>query len=73
MPGCPGGDSCCTPERKCSENEGHCNSDDDCKPGLSCGENNCRKQRGLQLSRWFDTLQWTDNCCEKRGKKYWIT
>ena len=33
--------SCCTDRAKCIENEGDCDSDDQCIDGLICGENNC--------------------------------
>lgn len=34
---------CCNAEYPCLENEGDCDSDDDCDSGLFCGENNCGK------------------------------
>ena len=67
MSECPGGDICCSSKQKCNEDEGHCVSDDDCKLGLSCGKNNCRKQRGLQRSKWIDSIYWRDNCCENKN------
>ena len=33
---------CCNEETKiCGENEGDCDSDNDCHAGLKCGHNNC--------------------------------
>ena len=52
MLGCIGGDDCCTPSNKCGEDEGDCDSDNDCQGGLKCGTNNCQ---------WGD---W-DDCCYK--------
>ena len=68
VPHCPGGDTCCTEEKKCHEYEGHCSSDDQCNKGLRCGINNCRKKRGLHYSDWNLNLNWIDNCCEKKGE-----
>ena len=42
----------------CSENEGDCNSHDECQDGLSCGSNNCLASLG------FDT---EDDCCTWPG------
>ena len=50
---CDGGDSCCTPDNKCGEGEGDCDSNDDCFPGLYCGHNNCS---GV-------TFENGDDCC----------
>ena len=58
--GCTGGDSCCTPQNKCTENEGDCDSDADCKEGLVCGTDNCPVKSGLQ---WDEA----DDCCKKIG------
>ena len=66
---CPEGDICCSSKQKCNEDEGHCVSDDDCKQGLKCGKNNCRKQKGLQRSDWMDSIYWTDNCCENKNSQ----
>ena len=68
VPHCPGGDTCCTEEKKCHEYEGRCSSDDQCNKGLRCGINNCRKKKGLHYSDWDLNLNWIDNCCEKNGK-----
>ena len=38
---CDGEDSCCTTENQCGENEGDCDNDADCNPGLVCGTDNC--------------------------------
>merc|ERR1712168_210621 len=56
---CLGGDSCCTwSKHKCGEGEGDCDWGFECKKGLVCGSNNCRK-----FGKGFDS---TDDCCEKR-------
>ena len=34
--------SCCSAANKCSENEGDCDSNEDCEEGLFCGTNNCK-------------------------------
>jgi hypothetical protein len=53
---CQGGDSCCTPDNKCEEDEGDCDADTDCVEGLKCGNRNCIQKSGLQ---WDST----DDCC----------
>ena len=55
--GCVGGDSCCTPQDKCKELEGDCDTDDDCFAGLMCGSNNCIG--GREVDEW----QIDDSCC----------
>ena len=55
---CNGRESCCTPDNKCEENDGDCNSDVDCVDGLKCGKENCNQKSGLD---WVST----DNCCYK--------
>ena len=37
----------CTIENTCGENEGDCDSHDDCQDGLFCGSNNCPTQLGF--------------------------
>ena len=32
---------CCSSTYQCGENEGDCDDDSQCKPGLVCGEDNC--------------------------------
>ena len=65
MLGCQGGDRCCTPENKCGEDEGDCDTDNDCQEGLKCGQqlDNCHG----------NGPEWdaTDDCCyrPKEGKK----
>ena len=61
--GCAGGDSCCTSGRKCYEGEGDCDTDDDCMPGLRCGQdkNYCRVNTGHS----WDT---GDDCCYRPCK-----
>ena len=44
---CHGGDSCCTPDNQCEEDEGDCNSDDDCIEELKCGNQNCIQKSGF--------------------------
>ena len=46
---------------KCRENEGDCDSDEDCLQGLKCGVDNCKQKSGLE---WDST----DDCCYKPGK-----
>ena len=46
---------CCTPEDPCDEGEGDCDENDQCKPGLMCGSNNCQ-----QFSHIFHEK---DDCC----------
>jgi hypothetical protein len=52
---CNGGDSCCTKQNQCGENEGDCDWTSQCKPGFKCGDDNCRGDG-------FDS---TDDCCYK--------
>ena len=56
--GCNGGDSCCTKDKKCSEEQGDCDSDDECQEGLSCGTDNCSKKEGGDWDA-------ADDCCYK--------
>ena len=57
---CTGGDSCCTTTNKCGEDEGDCDKDSDCKEGLTCGNDNCIKNSGIQWDA-------TDDCCYRPG------
>ena len=58
---CTGGDSCCTPNNKCGEGEGDCDSDAECRRGLKCGQDNCKQKSGQQ---WDNS----DDCCYKPGR-----
>ena len=61
---CRGGASCCNNTNKCGEDEGSCNSNEDCKDGLVCGKQNCKYNSGFE---WDST----DNCCTKlKGNTY---
>ena len=63
---CRGGDDCCNESNKCEEDEGDCDSDQDCKDGLICGSKNCNYDSGFE---WDSS----DDCCTKlKGKKYFI-
>ena len=42
----------CTQNKPCSENQGDCDSDNECKAGLLCGKNNCPKNLGYEI--WVD-------------------
>ena len=53
---CDGGSSCCTKYNPCSEWEGDCDHDDECKDDLICGNNNCPITTGME---WDDF----DDCC----------
>ena len=44
----------CSVTNPCSENQGHCQSDDECKGYLRCGQNNCPAELGYHI---------TDRCC----------
>ena len=46
---------CCRIDNKCGLNEGHCETSNDCKNGLMCGENNCP----------IEFPDWSYNCCYK--------
>lgn len=46
---------CCTSETPCSEGEGDCDSNSDCRGSLVCGHNNCPKKA-------FD-WNYGDDCC----------
>merc|ERR1712228_371551 len=51
---CNGGiPSCCTEDNQCGINEGDCDNDSHCLPGLVCGKNNC-------VGSAFKS---TDDCC----------
>ena len=60
--GCNGGDDCCINdgESKCGEGEGDCDGDEDCQPGLFCGQDNC-----IGFGPSFDK---SDDCCTKKRK-----
>ena len=44
----------------CAENEGHCDSHDECQDGLACGSNNCPESLGFSSDV---------NCCTGSGCK----
>jgi len=52
---------CCTPSTPCGIDDGDCDSDTDCKPGLICGSNNC-PNKGVARN---DVNFWdrSDDCC----------
>jgi len=52
--------SYCTPSSKCSLGQGHCDSDNDCASGLTCGNNNCRSFHPTALPS-------SDCCYDKPG------
>ena len=54
--GCSGTFFCCNYFNQCSEGEGDCNFNLDCRPGLYCGSNNC-------VGDSFDP---TDDCCVRK-------
>ena len=37
----------CKSDNPCGENEGDCDSDDECQDGLKCGSNNCPSSLGF--------------------------
>jgi len=53
---CIGDSSCCTKDKKCGVNEGHCRYDTECEQGLKCGDNNCV---GEPIGLWLVGT----NCC----------
>ena len=46
----------CTIENPCGLDEGDCDFDNECQPGLTCGTNNCPTNLGLDA---------TIDCCYK--------
>ena len=46
MPGL-GDEHFCSPINNCGDNEGDCDSNDECQDGLGCGENNCHVSLGF--------------------------
>ena len=58
---CDGGNSCCTKYNQCSQWEGDCDNDDECKADLICGNNNCPIKTGME---WDES----DDCCVQ-GKR----
>ena len=57
---------CCSPDRPCTQGEGHCRSDADCAEGLFCGTNNCHHANGQKKwAKWAFT--WLDDCCTDTG------
>ena len=53
---CVGGNSCCTKQFPCSQWEGDCDNNDECKDDLVCGHNNCPIKEGLDWDQY-------DDCC----------
>ena len=49
--------------KRCGENEGDCDWDEDCEGSLICGSNNCLETRDPYAM--YDS---TDDCCERRCK-----
>merc|ERR1712126_664692 len=54
---CVGGDTCCTPNNKCGQWEGDCDTNNDCQEGLECGTDNC-------LWTFYESFQRDDDCCQ---------
>ena len=56
---------CCKPEHKCPENQGACNSDEDCQNGLVCGYMMCKQPSFIRY----------DSCCVKGEllSCYWVS
>ena len=49
---CRGGDHCCARNdvKLCAQDEGDCNTDQDCAGSLVCGDNNCPQSvRGIKI------------------------
>ena len=44
----------CTEKYPCKENEGDCESNDDCMPGFACGDSNCDSTDDVQYESWVD-------------------
>ena len=63
--GCYGDDDCCTINSQCGEDEGDCDDDADCKPGLKCGIDNCSNKNGYQWDEY-------DDCCYTPGRNMLI-
>jgi len=61
--GCNGGDDCCISddESKCGEGEGDCDGDEDCQPGLFCGQDNCMG--------FGPSFERSDDCCTKKPSR----
>merc|ERR1712126_627202 len=61
---CFGGDDCCTYYNKCEAGQGDCDTDNDCKDGLKCGNDNC----GVSWTKFIPSREgWDvyDDCCYK--------
>lgn len=56
---CMGGNSCCRPGNLCGLNDGDCDGDEDCAPGLRCGLDKQCPIRGAEFNAG-------DDCCEYR-------
>ena len=46
-------DGCCSPEEKCSINEGDCNSHEDCAGSLVCTPNSCPSSKDPEIKAKF--------------------
>ena len=55
---CNGEDDCCKEKNPCGEAEGDCDSNKDCKAGLTCGEDNCGGKSPFSKD---------SDCCYKGG------
>ena len=60
---CIGGNFCCSKETPCSQWEGDCDHDDECKNGLICGSNNCPMNTAI---KWDEA----DDCCVQGNFRY---
>ena len=54
----------------CSENEGHCDSHDDCQDSLLCGSNNCPSSLGFD-SEVDCCYKPTEVCADSNGDFIW--
>ena len=54
---------CCTHKNPCSEGEGICENDDECRESTKCEPGSCKRFFEFEGSNWGDA----DSCCVSDG------
>ena len=62
-------DGCCSPEEKCSINEGDCNSHEDCAGSLVCTPNSCPSSKDPEIKAKFKFKELA-SCCQMPSGEY---
>ena len=59
-------DACCSEEEKCTENEGDCNRDSECRGSLICKHNSCPTSPEDDSKRFHERA----SCCQQPSGVY---